>query len=123
MNNIIKGMDVLKQTPIKDYTTLSYIFAGLGICITIIAIIMLCIKTKSKNHIDFKSQLFKGFLFFYVLGLGMAVFSGIHFPWFYVETGRYIYECELEDNVSANYISENFNVISVEDGIWTIENK
>lgn len=123
MKNIIAGMNVLEQTPIKDYTTLSHVLVVSGICIAIVATIVLWIKTKSKNKINLKSKLFKGFLFFYVLGLAMSVFAAIRFPWFYVETGRYIYECVLEDNISANYISDNFNVISVENGVFTIEDK
>lgn len=122
MKNIIEGMNVLEQTPIKEYTTLTDIFIGLGTCIAVIAVVVLLFKTKSEYRIDTKSKLFKGFLFFYVFGLVM-MFFGICFPWFYVETGKYTYKCELEDNVSASYIGDNFNIISVENGIWTIEDK
>lgn len=65
----------------------------------------------------------KIFLFWYILGLSLAIFSMIHFPWFYAETGRYTYKCTFSDSVSANYVSENFNVVSVEDNVWTIEDK
>ncbi len=122
MVNIIKGMNVLEQSPIKEYTILSGIFMGVGIGIAIIATIIFFIKTKSKI-IRLKDLGTKIFLFFYVLGLVMAVFSVTHFPWFYVETGRYTYKCTLGDDISANYISNNFNIISVEDSVWTIEDK
>ena len=46
VTKIIEGMNVLEQTPIKDYTTLSDILTGLGICIVIIATIIFYIKTK-----------------------------------------------------------------------------
>lgn len=123
MKNIIEGMKVLEQTPIKDYTILSGVFIAIGISMAIIATIVLWIKTKPDHRIDFKSKLFKEFLFFYVFGLSMAVFAVIRFPWFYAETGKYTYECVLEDNVSANYISDNFNILNVEDGVWTIRDK
>ena len=123
MEKIIEGMKVLEQIPIKDYTTLSGVLTVIGISMAIIATIILWIKTKPNYRVDFKSKLFKGFLFFYVFGLSMAVFSVIRFPWFYVETGKYTYKCVLEDNVSANYISDNFNVINVEDSVWTIKDK
>lgn len=123
MNNIIEGMEVLEQTPIKEYTTVSGILTGLGIAIAIASIVFLMIEVRGKERIDIKSKMFKDFLFFYVFGLVMSLFSVIPFPWFYVETGKYTYECELEDNVSANYISNNFNVLSVENGVWTIEDK
>ena len=122
MGNIIEGINVLEQTSIKDYTALSGILVGLGIGIAIIAMIIFFIKTKSKR-ISFRDVVTKIFLFWYVLGLGLALFSVVHFPWFYVETGRYTYKCTFNDSVSANYISENFNVVSVEDNVWTIEDK
>lgn len=122
MEKIIKGINVLEQTPIKEYAIISNVFMGLGIGITIIATIIFFIKTKGKV-IRLKDLGTKIFLFFYILGLAMAIFSVARFPWFYVETGRYTYKCTLEDDVSANYISNNFNVIDIEDGIWTIEDK
>lgn len=122
MEKIIKGINVLEQTSIKEYATISSVFMSLGIGIAIIATIIFFIKTKGKV-IRLKDLGTKIFLFFYILGLVMAIFSVTHFSWFYVETGRYTYKCTLEDNVSANYISNNFNIISVKEGIWTIEDK
>lgn len=123
VTNIIEGMNVLEQTPIKDYTILSGILIGLGICIAIIATIIFYIKTKPINQIRLKDKITKIFLFGYIFGLGLAIFSVIRFPWFYVETGRYTYECTFDDSVSLNSIDEKFNIISVEDGIWTVEDK
>ena len=122
MESIVKGINVLEQTPIKDYTTLSGILIGIGIGTAFIATIIFFIKTKGKI-IRLKDLSTKIFLVFYILGLGLAIFSVGHFPWFYVETGRYTYKCTLEENISANYISNNFKVIGVEDGVWTIEDK
>lgn len=123
MNNIIKGMKILEQTPIKEYTMVSDILTWLGIAIALLSVVFLIIKIKEKERIDIKSKMFKGFLFFYVFGLAMSLFSIMHFPWFYKETGKYTYQCELEDNVSSNYISNNFNILHVKDGVWTIEDK
>lgn len=116
-------MNVLEQTPIKDYTTLSDILTGLGICIAIIATIIFYIKTKPKNQIRLKDRVTKIFLFWYVLGLAMAIFSIIQFLWFYAETGKYKYKCTFEDSVTANGVDERFNIINVEDGVWTVEDK
>lgn len=123
MVNIIERMNVLGQNSIKEYTTLSGILIGLGISIAIIATIVFYIKTKPKNQIHFKDRVAKIFLFWYVLGLAMAIFFVIRFPWFYVETGRYTYKCTFEDIVTANGVDERFNIINVEDGVWTIEDK
>ena len=46
MEKIIKGINVLEQTPIKEYAIISNVFMGLGIGITIIATIIFFIKTK-----------------------------------------------------------------------------
>lgn len=123
MNNIIEGMNVLEQTPIKEYTALSNILVGLGLFVAIVSVAVLMFKTRDTNTVDIKSKMFKRFLCCYVFGLVLALFSIIHFPCFYTETGRYTYKCELEDGVSANFISENFNIISIEDDIWTIGDK
>lgn len=122
MENIINGINVLEQAPIKEYTTLSGIFIGVGIGTAIIATIIFFIKIKGKI-IRLKDLSTKIFLVFYILGLGLAIFSVCRFPWFYVETGRYTYKCTLKENISANYISNNFKVIGVENGVWTIEDK
>ena len=123
VTNIIEGMNVLEQTPIKDYTILSNTFVWGGIGIAIIATIIFFIKIKNKNQIRFKDRETKMFLAFYILGLGMSLFSVIRFPWFYLETGRFTYKCTFADSVSANYIDEKFDIISVEDGVWTIEDR
>lgn len=89
----------------------------MGVSIAIIATIIFCIKIKAQNRICFKYKKSKIFLFFYIFGLSLTMFSIIHFSWFYVETGRYTYKCTFDDSVSANSIEEKFNTISVEDGI------
>lgn len=123
VTNIIEGMNVLEQTPIKDHTILSGILIELGVCIAIIATIIFYIKTKPKCQILLKDRITKIFLFWYIFGLGLAIFSLIRFPWFYVETGRYTYECTFDDSVLVNSIDEKFNIISVENGIWIVEDK
>lgn len=123
MTNIIEGMNILRQTSIKEYTALSDFFIGFGVSIILIVIIVFCIKTKNKNQIMFNNRENQIFLFFYILGLAMVLITTIQFPWFYVETGRYTYECTFDDRVSVNSIDEKFNIICVEDGVWTIEDK
>lgn len=122
MNNIVDGMNVLEKTPIKDYTTLSSIITLSGVSLAILAIVLIVIFY-SKIEINLKDVKFKGFLLLYVFGLVASIFSMIHFSWFYAETGRYAYKCTLEYDISANYISDNFNIISITDGVWIIEDK
>lgn len=121
MNLIIDGIKVLEQNPIKDYTSLSKVLLAVGILIAIIDVIIFIINTK--GFTIQKMHKFKKYAIIYLLGLFASIFSCVPLPCFYTETGRYTYECKLEDNISANYIEENFDVVSVEDGIWIIKDK
>lgn len=123
MKNIIEGMNVLKQTPIKDYTTLSSVITWTGVGLAILMAALMIIICSKNNEISLKDVKVKRLLLLYAFGIVMALFSLIHFPWFYAETGRYTYKCTLEDDVSANYISDNFYIIGVEDNVWTIKDK
>ena len=89
-----------------------------GILVAILFIIPMCRGLKKKNK-KIRTIGIVG----YVFGLLIMISSVIPFPGVYKETGRYTYKCIMEDNVSAKYISDNFNIISVEDDIWTIEDK
>ena len=60
MTNIIEGMNVLEQTPIKDYTILSNTFVWGGIGIAIIATIIFFIKIKNKNVLHWE----RGYAYF-----------------------------------------------------------
>ena len=56
MENIIEGLNVLEQIPIKDYTNLSQILVWSGVGIAILATIIFLIKTRSQNRICFKDK-------------------------------------------------------------------
>lgn len=119
MNSIIEGMKVLEQTPIKEGNdSLFLTILGVGMLVAILFIIPMCRGLKKKNK-KIRTIGIVG----YVFGLLIMISSMIPFPGMYKETGRYTYECTMEDNISAKYISDNFNIISVEDNIWTIEDK
>lgn len=119
-SKIIEGMKVLEQTPIKEGNELLFIILLCsGILVAILFVIIpMCIGLKKKNK-KIRTIGIVG----YVFGLLIMISSMIPFPGVYKETGRYTYKCIIEDNVSAKYISDNFNIISVEDNTWTIEDK
>ena len=123
MEKIIKGMNVLEQTPIKEYTTLSDVFMIVGLIIIILSFVMFVIRTHPEKYIRTDDKRLKKMFLGYAIGFAIVLFSMIRFPFFYVETGRNTYKCELEDSVSAKYISDNFNIINVESNVWTIEDK
>ena len=119
-NNIIEGMTVLKQTMIKEQSDTSVIIFVIGILIAIgfALSFAMCLKFKKRNK-KLKPILLSG----YILGMVIMLSGMFPFPWNLVETGKYIYECTLDDNVSPNYIAKHFNIVSVEDGVWTITDK
>ena len=113
MGNIIEEINVLEQTPIKDYTTLSGIFVGLGIGIAIIAMIIFFNKTKSKR-ICFKDVGTKIFLFWYILGLGLAIFSVIHFQRTILTIRRFFSKFIKRDrNMGIGRFLEQYNRFSL----------
>lgn len=118
MNKIIGEMNILTQKPIKEYTNLSNFLLVVGIFIAVICVIIM-IKSQS----EFDGKIFKYSFYFYLFGLALALCSKATIPFFYEDSGRYKYECELDDSVSAKYIENNFNIISVSNGIWTLEDK
>ena len=123
MNNIIEGMTVLEQTMIKEVSDVVLIMMlFMMLSGVFIAIVSLFVPTAIGLRKENKKMRIMG-NFGYILGIILMIASMIPFPWALVETGRYKYKCTLEDNVSANYIEEHFDVIDVRDGIWTISDK
>lgn len=115
MTNIIEGMNVINKTPIKEPSWLLF-----WLCILVGVAVAICgiyLWWRRKNP---KTKLGK---VFYFVGIIIMMTCLIPMTILSKETGRHTYECTMEDNVSAKYISDNFNIISVEDDIWTIEDK
>lgn len=127
MNNIVEGMNVLEQNAIKCNSSISTITFVIGIIFIILSFIIFCVKTRDigfYGYIESDDKRLKGLIKGCGIGLIIIIISLFPFPWNKTETGRYTYRCTLEDNVSANYIYDNFNVTNVtEDGIWCIEDR
>lgn len=115
MNNIIEGMVVLEKTPITEPNWVLYWILLLGgAAIAASSVFAWFNRNKPRKKLG-KT--------IYVCGI-LVMFTCL-IPMFALdkETGRYTYECTLEDNIPANYIADNFNVISIENGVWTIQDK
>ena len=119
-----EGMEILSKVPITEPATIIYILIIAGSIISFGAIfylILICsgvIKDKDSSTTCIPNT-FK-FIFGGITVLILATFLSFFLK---VETGRYTYKCTIDDNVSASYISDNFNIISVENGVWTISDK
>ena len=115
MTSIIEGMVVLEKTPIKEPYLLPFWLLLLGgAFVAVLGTYIWFNKKKQRKKLGIS---------FYISGIIIMFTSIIPSSIINKETGRYKYECTVEDSVSAKYISDNFNIISVEDNIWTIEDK
>lgn len=76
---------------------------------------------KLKNKIV--KNIGKGFVVYLVCIFALGIFCKVKSTTELVHTGRYMYTVIIEDDVSFNYIYENFNLISNENNVWVLEDK
>lgn len=105
-------INLLTQTAIKDYTLLSKCICIIGAIAAIICICLFLLSEKRKLHAITT-----------IICISIMAIAIIPIKPFYTETGKYKYTCTLSDNISANYISETYEIISVKNNIWTIKDK
>lgn len=120
MEKIIDGIKILEQTPIEEGNI--SMFWSLIIIGALIALLFLNPMCAEKIEINKRKRMIGKIG--YILGLLVIISSLIPMTIMLKETGRYTYKCIiLDDEISAKYISDNFNIVSVENDIWTIEDK
>ncbi len=120
MEKIIDGIKILEQTPIKEGNM--SMFWGLMITGALIALLFLRPMCAEKIESNKRKKIIGKIG--YILGLLTIISSIIPITIMSKETGRYTYRCIiLDDEVSVKYISDNFNIISVENDVWTIRDK
>ena len=113
--NIIDGMEIIDSVPITEPNwVLFWILLLCGVAIAVSSVFVWFNKNKPRKKLG---------KIIYVCGI-IVMFTCL-IPMFALdkETGRYTYECKMTDDVSAKYISDNFNIISVYDDVWTISDK
>lgn len=118
---MFENMHIISETPIKDFTTTSDIVTAIGITILILTIIFYARRLSHTE--DAKTKDFKITLLGTIIGAIVAISSVLHIKPMYAETGKYRYVCTLDDNISANELTKHFNIISVKDNTWTLEDK
>lgn len=103
----MKGMHVIEKIPVKEYQEpLTFILLLIGI---MIALYSLTIIGRKK----------KGGILCFVVGCLVMLSSLLC-----VEDGkRYRYTCTFDDTVLINDVAKKFDIISVENGKWTVQNK
>lgn len=107
----MEGMAILEQMPVMEMTGLGFIIFECGILLGIAGLM-------SYNKLGLKAL---GIVF---TGLCLAVSTQIlqNVPYLYIKTGNE-YKCTFDSNTTINQIEEKFDVLSVEDGVWTIRDK
>lgn len=116
----IEGINIIEQIPIKESTPLSDALFVVGILIAIASFVCFLIMATKKDKVD---KNMRKIVFICLFGLGVMFSSVIHIPCFYAETGKYTYKCTFENNISVNYIEDNFEILSIENGVWTLKEK
>lgn len=122
--NIINGMTILEQTSIKEPTNFLWIGLLVGILIMLIALFYIFFM-EDKNNTDHEidgNKVFMNSLKIICVGFIISMIC-ILSPFSKTESGRYKYECTFEDHVTVNDITEVYDIISVEDDIWTVQDK
>ena len=125
-SNIIEGINVLKMTAITyQDCTLFYILLALGALIAIISGCVIPFKYGIyDNYIASQRKKLKYCCIIgFILGCVIMLCSVIPFPGTVHKTGRYTYECTIDDTVSAKYISDTLIILEVTDSVWTIQDK
>ena len=117
-------MNILEKVAITERNSLSDNLLVIGVIIGFIGVIYLGFSSYNNliTQKEYKKFFKAGLVLFFVSVFVMA-FSSLPFPFLLQETGKYKYICTFDEDVSANYISENYEIIGVKDGKWILEDK
>ena len=111
---MIEGVEILNKTKIMDSPNWVY---PVSICLIIIALIVFCCELLLNDHFILS-------VIFGIIGIiaicGMVALCIVN-PKIY--TGRYSYECVIEDTVSLNEISDTYDIVEKRGKIWVLEDK
>lgn len=115
----MEGITILETIALTEYTTLSYCIFFLGTLIYSFSFtrILLFVAGDQKEK---KSK----YLICGVIGIILCICSVcIPIYPFKEETGKYQYKCEIDETTTIGDIEEQYNIIEVQDSIWTLEDK
>ena len=122
--NIINGMTVLEQNMITIPSSQTHILLCISFIImfgALIYMIIMSIKFQNNSNIDVDAVLRRS-ITMCIIGASITII-GCFLPGSNADTGRYKYKCLFEDYVTVNDITEIYDIISVEDDIWTVQDK
>lgn len=112
----MEGITILETIALTEYTTLSYCIAFLGILVYIFSFIRLLFVVNQEKRLKY---LISG-----VIGIILCICSVcIPIYPFTEETGKYQYKCEIDETITIGDIEKQYNIIEIQDSIWTLEDK
>ena len=111
---MIEGVEILNKTKIMDSPNW---VPPVIICLIIIALIVFCCELLLDDHFILS-------VIFGIIGIiaicGMVALCIVNPK---IHTGRYSYECIIEDSVSLNTISDTYEIVEQRGKIWILEDK
>lgn len=109
---VIKGMDILSKTEIRDIHILEYV--GLTL-VSLVIVFGLMFWLDDRCGVDKIPTIFPVMLF-----IGMIVLSGKLSSY---KTGKYEYKVTISDEVSLNEFYDKYEIVDQEGKIYTIKEK
>lgn len=111
------GIEIISKIPIKERMPLGYDAVAIYSLILLIITIMAIVRTKRIQCMDLTTAMYFCFALVVIVAFGIADTLNIQ------DTGRYLYECRISDEVSISEICTKYNIVKYENGIYTIEDK
>ncbi len=119
----MNGMHVLAQTLIREDNVFTILLFLVGACIMIVSVVVCFIRmsdiSRKRAYVKNPERSAKFAAVGFFIGIGVMSLSSFCKS----ETGRYTYQCTFDENVTTGSIEEHFDVISFDNGVWTVKDK
>lgn len=120
------GITILNQTEIMSYNSTvelaGRIVVSVGIGLIISSIVWFILAVMSETNVDNKIINILGRCLG-IIAIIWGGFAGRVIAYDKEPTGRYQYECTIDDSASFNDVMEYYNVIEQRGDIWILEDK
>lgn len=120
------GIKILSKTPICHYTYLSCVLVCIGLAIMFCSIFFYSQKIKQElkqNKGESVKKYMRHFWICFIMGGIVMISSVFQISPIYKPTGRYQYKCTIDETVSAKWLEDEYEIKSVENGIWILEKR
>lgn len=109
----MEGITILETIALKESTICGWIVSFLGIIIFIISMFCALLEKKTLSKC----------VTYICIGSIITIFGVLPIFPFQKETGKYQYQCKIDETITIGDIEEHYNIIEIQDSIWTLEDK